>query len=500
MVSNGALSMVALLVLGGTRVAYGAMISRVASHETFGTVGLLLAITMIASYLTPAGLGSAIARFIPFSRGAGDDSLARGFHRLLRGASITASVVLGLMAGAFVALVLGRNAEAAIQAGMLTVAYSLYTTEKSSLYGFGRVDRYVRLEMLSSGITLLATPIVIVFGGWYLLPFVIGYVIFVAGARWIVRSDTTGPVVRPGNAAVRELAVYVALASAGTAASAGFLQGTQLLAALFATTSEIAYFAAAVTLITPLYFLPRALSLALFPSMSEAHGAGEVDVVRRQSDLSTRALLAFLAPVIAAGEFLAPEILTIFGGSSYAAGAPVLQIMLGAAFVAVVQVAAVNALSSSGSELRIPVGWAVTGCLTGLAIVAVIGGPMGGTGVALAYLAGTFITAAGPIVVVWRRYRMPWAGSFSRALGVVAVAIVAGRLLDGVAASGLPAWLLHGIMAVAAGLAAIVILRGDLAPILAAVVPRAGRWSRIHGALASASVAGTSAPAPPEVL
>ena len=72
----------------------------------------------------------------------------------------------------------------------------------------------------------------------------------------------------------RELAVFTFLACLGTIASAGFLQGTQFLAATVAPADELASFAAAVTLVAPIQFLPRALALAMFPSMSAAHGAG----------------------------------------------------------------------------------------------------------------------------------------------------------------------------------------------------------------------------------
>jgi O-antigen/teichoic acid export membrane protein len=65
---NSALSMVGLVVLGGTRVVYGAMVSHVTNRQTYGLVGALLAVTLISSFVLPVGIASAVSRFVPFTR------------------------------------------------------------------------------------------------------------------------------------------------------------------------------------------------------------------------------------------------------------------------------------------------------------------------------------------------------------------------------------------------------------------------------------------------
>ncbi len=301
---------------------------------------------------------------------------------------------------------------------------------------------------------------VVVAAGWtgYLVPLALGYGVFSIVARWLVRGEVSGPAAG-GRLPRTEILGYVLLACLGTLASNGFLQGTQLFAAHFATAVEVAYFTAAVTLVTPMYFLPRALGLALFPAMARAHGAGDVDAVRRQADLSTRALLVLLAPLFAAGILLAREVLLLFGGPRYAAGAPVLQLMLGATYLAVCAVAAVNTLSSGdGWQLRTPVLSALAGCLTGLLVVAVLGGRLGAAGVGIGYLAGTAVTAGGPTVAVWRRYHMPWVSPALRALATVALALVAARALGAAGAGGTRRVLLDAGAAVVVALAGAALL------------------------------------------
>ena len=97
---NGLLSMTGLVVLGGSRVVWGAMVSHATDRATFGLVGALTAITMISSYILPAGLGSAISRFIPFSRGRGDPSAARGLYRVLARTAFAGASVLSVVAAA----------------------------------------------------------------------------------------------------------------------------------------------------------------------------------------------------------------------------------------------------------------------------------------------------------------------------------------------------------------------------------------------------------------
>ena len=68
-----------------------------------------------------------------------------------------------------------------------------------------------------------------------------------------------------------------------------------------------------------------------------------------------RALLVVLAPLFAAALPVARDVLVLFFGQRYAGGAAVLQLLLVATYVAVIQVAAVNALSSgSRRDVRVP--------------------------------------------------------------------------------------------------------------------------------------------------
>jgi O-antigen/teichoic acid export membrane protein len=464
-IRSGLLSLLALLALGVTRLVHQSVVSRATSEDAYGRVALLISISTIASLLLPAGAASAAAKFIPFHRGAADPAGARGVYRFLSLLSLGGAIVLGVATALVSAAALTLSTGDAVAVGILTAAFSLYSVDKAALYGFARVTAYARLELTSAALAVVLTVVIVVTGlTAYLVPLAVGYGVFVLGTRWVLRHDVRG---ERGTFDRTQVLGYTALASTGTLASQGFLQGTMPLAELLTSTVQVAYLGAAVALVAPMQFLPRALGLALFPSMAEAHGAGDVAAVRTHADVSTRALLVLLAPVFAVGILAAHEMLALVF-PKLTEGTFVLQLVLAATFLAVVQVAAVNALSSgTPRQVRIPVFSAVSGCFVGLLAIAMLGEPFGATGVAAGYLVGTTVTASGPIVAVWRQYDMPWAGPIARSVALVGLALAAGALLRG---ADNP-WL-DVTAAVAAAVIGALVLRRDILGVLPASLAR----------------------------
>lgn len=468
--------MVGLVALGGTRLVHGSLVSHNTDPATYAVVGTLIGLAMTLSLFLPSGLGNAASRYISFHIGRGDPDAARTAYRVLTAAGYCCAAVLAGLAALVAVRLPGVTTGDAISVAVLAAVYSGYSVAKGSLYGFDRIVPYTWLEVVGSVVAIGSTVAVIAAGVHsYLAPLAVGYSVLMLGSfavLWRRRPRDRGAASKPGGGTktrigLRELAGWVALASLGVGASAGLLQVLPVLAGRSTTRVEVAYLVAAVTLVQPLSFLPRALSLALFPAMARAHGAGDVDVVRRQVDVSTRALLALLAPIFAAATLIAPEVLAVFGGGEYADGAAVLRLLLLASFVGSIQVGAVNSLSS-GDSLRIPVYAAVAGAVVGVAALIPLGHRLGAVGIGIAYLVAVAVTTAVPLRAVWRRYGMAWAGPLVRSVMVVAAALAV--------ASGLEATRPYGSSRVAVDLlAALVVvalaaavLRRDIARVLAA--------------------------------
>ncbi|ASW53863.1 lipopolysaccharide biosynthesis protein [Plantactinospora sp. KBS50] len=420
--------MLALVAVGGTRLVHGSLTSHATDRTSYGVVGVMLAASTIASLLLPGGLSSSTAKFVAYHRGAGDVAGAWAVHRFLGRLGLGASVALGVLTAVVLQRIYQLGTVDTVSLAILTATYSLYTLDKSAMYGHGLVSQYAKIELATSVVAIISTVVVILTRqAMFLLPLCIGYGTFILLCRrqlhaWRQRD-------RAGVSAGfdrREVIGFTVLGSIGTLASAGFLQGTQLLAGHFAAPSQVAYVVAAVALIAPLYFLPRAMALAMFPAMAGARGAGDRKAVRTQVDVSTRGLALTMTPMLLAGMIGAPLVLGVFGGAGYAGGAGVLRLMLCASFFGILQIPSVNALASGPpAQARIPVLSAVVGCLIGLCVVAVVARPLGAAGVGLGYLVGTAVTATIPILVTWRLHRLAWASTLARCTGL----LTAGALL-----------------------------------------------------------------------
>ncbi len=196
-------------------------------------------------------------------------------------------------------------------------------------------------------------------------------------------------------------------------------------------------YAAAFNLTVPAYFVPRALSMALFPSMAGAFGRGDTPEIRRQLDGATRFLLVGGLPFFAAGVFFAEPILTRSFGREFAGAHLVLELLLAATYVMVVGIPAVNAFSATHAKaVRIPASGSAIGLLVGVVCWFLLGPAYGITGIGIGYLIGVSVTAGISLIAGWRRWHLPWSTLFLRA-GVVVAAAVGLRILAEVLDHGL---------------------------------------------------------------
>ena len=469
---NTVVTLVALITFGATRVIYGSMISRTTDPETYGAVGLALGVSLLASFLLPAGVASAMARFIPYDRGRGDPGAARSRQSALTRLGFGSALVLGVLSG-LAAQLLGFAAIDSVQWALLTIVYSMYVVDKAAFYALDRLERYLVLEVVAAGVTLTATVAVLVSGSNLLLaPLILGHAIFLLGSRHAVPQLVRGELPKL-RAPIAAMLGYVALACVGTLANAGFLQATQLISSTSADPAQIGYVAAIVTLLAPTYFLPRALGLALFPAMSEAHGAGLPERVRSQADATTRGLIVALMPLFAAAILLSSEILVLFGGEAFEPATPAFQIFLAGGFFAAISVGSVNALSSKpGWDVRVPVLFATLGAVVGIAVGFALAPQYGAIGVAIAYMLGVIVNVSGPTTVVWRRYHMPWAGAVIRSTLALMGALVVGLALDGFAVAGLPSAVPHVAVAAVVLTVCVALIWPELRSVWRAVRPR----------------------------
>lgn len=452
MVYKTVLSLVTIGVSGLIRLVFSVLVGRVFGASVLGHVNTVISAAVFATLLCAPGMGQAVARYLAT---AGLDGTSAVGRRMLAWATVIHHLVcLGLSVLVAVLVPVDGWPDRLLVLG-LTFGYGTYTYYKAVLYGVDRVERYAVLELSWDGMFVLALIAVAVSGSshWVLAPLVLVYLGFSLGAHVSLFpriAAAEGPA-RTDAVERRKILSFAAITTVGTVSSAGFLQLSQIFAFRADPGHGAGLFTAAMTLVTPAYLLPRAISVVLFPAMARAAGKSDRQSVRRQLDVGTNVLAAAMLPGFALVGMMATSLVTLFYSESFAAAGPTLVVMVWATWVSIASVPAVNALSSdTGRSYLVPAGASVLGFLIGLGWWLIAGTSI--LAVAWGYLAGSVVQSAIPMVECWRRHGVPSASLIARTLLVAAVGLVAGLLM---AAQPTGEQLLAGIAAAAIAAAAV---------------------------------------------
>jgi putative peptidoglycan lipid II flippase len=436
LVQGGALSTTGLLAQGFLRFATAWLVGRLAGPEAFGVVATAIAVATLLALLWPTTTGSAASKYIARARGAGNspEMLSTARHLALR--TVQTSLLLAAASIPVWVLIDHGTVAGALCVAAMTIAYSGYSFTRGVQFGAGQVPRATAWDLISVTVGLGALAAVLVAGvrgPALVLPLALGYAVYaLAGWPHGVRG-------RPDAVHRRELDAFVALGAAGSIASTGFLQLSQITARLTSGLHDAGQYAAALNLATPASMLAASLSLVLFPSLAEAWGRGVHAGLRAQTDRATRTLAAVMVGIFGCLILCSRFVVAVIWGQKYADAATVLPVLVLAVLATNLAVASVNALTTTSRKgMRITTGASLLGMAVGVVVWLVLGDRLGILGVALGYLAGTVVIAAIPITIVWRRDHHRWAGLFLRVL--VALLAVGALSLAGRAAD-LPLWL-----------------------------------------------------------
>ncbi|HEX9695426.1 MAG TPA: lipopolysaccharide biosynthesis protein [Actinomycetota bacterium] len=428
---NTALSLVAIGLLGAARLIYNVVVGRRFGAATLGEVTLAINAAMFATLLVSGGWQTSTAKYLAQAIGRGEPGVADGIYRRTLLHNTTGGIVVAAGVAVALSVVPGvaLSARDAIIAGVIAFTYNAYQHLKSAHYGFGMVESYLRLETLSSGAMLAGLAVVAAAASreGILLPVAGGYALFALLS--VVRLQRDRAAQRVAKPLWREIQGFTVLAIIGTVASAGFLNLSPVFAGRYDSPRMLGVFSAALALVIPIYFVPRALSLALFPSIAYRYGEQRHDSVQRQLHETGRALwILLLAPVAVAAVGSRLILRWLFGGD-YEDGALILTIMMGATYLSVVQIPYVTTLSGTDRRhYKIPVLASIAGFGLGLIAWVTLGGRHGATGVAWGYLIGSVPQAAIPIAFAARTFGVGVASVVARASAVWAfVAVIVWR-------------------------------------------------------------------------
>ncbi|MCH9670718.1 MAG: flippase [Gammaproteobacteria bacterium] len=149
---------------------------------------------------------------------------------------------------------------------------------------------------------------------------------------------------------VRELGAFSIYAFIANVAVLIILRIDPVVIKMYLPLSAIAVYAIAIRIAEYALLLNKQFSNALMPLVSQSHGSGDVDTVRRVLIDGTRLLLGIALPFLGLLWFYAPELIELWMGPQFEAAAPLLRILLLAAAFSVLQLNAANVLGMTGAH------------------------------------------------------------------------------------------------------------------------------------------------------
>lgn len=412
--SRGLVSIAGLAGQGLIRFALTLLVGRIGGSPSLGLFATGLATAQLAVLLGPTTMGQAASRFIARARGRGHPAeVAAAIGHL------TARLLLVLLPVALIGcvLVLVRGLGGFTLAGvvlLLTVGLAGQAFTRGVHYGCGQIRRVVILDVMTGLAALVGTAVMAwagARGSSLLVPLTVSLLVLTVlcwpwGGGW-------GPVSREAPAErtglEREIDRFVVFGALGSVASAGLIPLSLLAAAHSGDIHGAGQYAAALSLATPMTLLSGALSLVLYPTMSEALGRGDRRTVRDQLDRGTRGLAFVMVPAMAALALFSPELTSLIWGSKFDATSGLLPVVVLAVFLNVLGVPSVNALTSDRASGISMVSVASLVAVAGAAVVWALTQP--GLGVAAAgvgYMSGTLLITGFAIARAWHDWGVSW--------------------------------------------------------------------------------------------
>ena len=182
---------------------------------------------------------------------------------------------------------------------------------------------------------------------------------------------------------------------------------------LFLPLSAVALYAVAAKISEYTFLLNKQFSNALMPLVSQLHGRGDSDSVRRIMTDGTRMLLALAVPGIGLLYYYAPEFIQLWLGTEFADSADLLRILLLALVPMTLQLNAANILGMTGQHRFLAIAMLASAALNLLLTVLLIS-VFGIVGAALGTLAAVLLVEAAVILPRACRHSHVSAMSFFR--------------------------------------------------------------------------------------
>jgi O-antigen/teichoic acid export membrane protein len=405
MIKSLALTIVALIFFGLTKLVFNTVVIRSYGPDILGNINLAISTAFLFSLISSAGLGPTTTKYIAHYIGRGERDISKYVYTIALLLTVTLSAVMCLLMFAYSRqLARAMNGEASwfIRAAPIVFSYSLYTLFKCTYYGTERVGNYFKNEIFADGIFFFALFVFVLFGltSFLVTPFVLLYSVFALWAIYAQRSLISFSLLTDRTVLkriVKEMLSFFSVCFAGTSADmAGLYIGT-ILTGAYGTSAEAGYYSAALSVSMPFHLMSRSTALVVFPSMANYYGKKDFESIGRLLNMSTKWLIITSSFLCGLAVIFARLIFNIVAGIDHLPGVLTLRILLVTVYIAINGVPAVNSLSGT-KYVHIPAIASIIGlilaCISWILLIPVLGI----VGTALGFL---ILTATGVSVSVY---------------------------------------------------------------------------------------------------
>jgi O-antigen/teichoic acid export membrane protein len=395
---------VGLVLIGLSRLAFNAVARHGFGAETAGAANIALSLAILVALPVSTALSAPAVRFVAAARGEAALGRAGALGRGLALAAVLGGLATALIPAPFAEVLGGgRGLSAPLTLAALGVGgiYAVYQVLRALLYAFDRVDAYGALELVAALVFGLALAGLALSGHGEALVLAFGaaWLAFVLGAGWALREPLGVPAPADERRPLRPILVFAFYGLLGSTCSLGSRELAVLYAPAHGGLEGAALIGLAVSIVTPLAFVPRVLRTVLFAETAALDGRGDRAGLARALSEASHWLLILDVPLCAGVAILAAPLLVAFGAEPSAEAVLVLRLLVLVAGAEILATPATNALPGIG-RIALTAWSAVLGLGVAVAIWALPGG--GVVLLALGLVASALVKGGLPTVVAMR--------------------------------------------------------------------------------------------------
>ena len=403
-IRNTILTGFALAFTGLTRVIYNIAVVKSFNADILGQMNLIISIITLLSLAISIITESSAIKFL--SEFPSDSDRKNTFALLLRWLLI-GSLILIIMTYSlqnYISQYTKIDNRLLIISLPLILLISTHHFYRGCFYGLNAIDKYLKLELVSTALFFLVLGAAISIWRQNLLwPFLAYYLLFTllgaASFKEYFRSS------KKPFALSRYIGIYGIVATIGTLASTSKAYITIILIGIYLSPEQVGFYSAAISITTIFMYAPTIFGRVLLPTISSSYGSGDVHTIKKLLDITTAWLsivVLFLGGIFI---ILSKEILILLFEPAFAEAAFPLQILVLDLCLATMALPAVSALVGT-KYVRIPAVSAIFSTSVSIAVWPYLIPKFGIDGAAAGYIIGTIVGTIIPLFCAKKYFDM----------------------------------------------------------------------------------------------